>query len=129
MTYLLDTSTFLWAALGERKFLSSKAIHVLEESQASLALSSISILEIVIKYSLGKLAIPSNPKTWLPDAVLKMGLQQLSVTHRHSLDVIQLPHHHKDPFDRLLIAQARVENMSLLTPDAMIKKYRVKAVW
>lgn len=128
MKYLLDTAVFLWTCLDMREKISPKATAVLETS-SSLFLSSASVWEIAIKHSIGKLGLKGDPKEWLPDAVLKMGLKQLPVTHRHALDVAHLPNHHKDPFDRLLISQSRIEKMTLLTPDLMIKKYRVQVLW
>lgn len=58
-----------------------------------------------------------------------MGLKQLPISHRHTLGVSDLPFHHKDPFDRLLISQAQVEKMTLVTPDSVIKKYKVPVLW
>jgi PIN domain nuclease of toxin-antitoxin system len=126
--YLLDTVVFLWAAFGEESQLSRRALKIIEES-SELHFSAVSAWEIAIKYSIGKLHLKKDPRLWLPDIVLKMGLKQLPVTQRHALRIIHLPHHHKDPFDRLLVGQALTEELSLLTPDAVIKKYRVRTVW
>jgi len=126
--HLLDTAVFLWAAFGEAEKLSRKALKIIEGSD-ELYFSAVSAWEIAIKYSIGKLPLKKDPQQWLPDVVLKMGLKQLPIAQRHALRVSHLPEHHKDPFDRLLIAQALLEDMSLLTPDAAIKKYRVPVIW
>lgn len=92
-------------------------------------LSAASLWEIAIKYSAGKLVLEEDPKKWLPGVILEMGLQQLAISHRHALGVMDLPLYHKDPFDRLLISQAKIENIPIVSPDRIFKKYKVPVIW
>ncbi|MFO1518337.1 MAG: type II toxin-antitoxin system VapC family toxin [bacterium] len=128
MSYLLDTAVFLWMIFGEEEKFSRKALKIVEESD-NLYLSAASLWEIAIKFSLGKLSLQKNPDTWLPDVIGQMNLKPLPITQGHALAVAQLPYHHKDPFDRLLIGQARREEMSILSPDRVFKKYKIPLVW
>ena len=129
MKYLLDTATFLWAAADLRDQLSPVALTLLTDSGNELCLSAVSTWEIAIKHSIGKLKILENPDQLIPDLILKMNLQILPIAYQHTLAVIHLPWHHKDPFDRLLACQSQFEDLTLITPDAIFKKYKVKTVW
>lgn len=129
MKYLLDTVTFLWMFFGEKYKLSDEARQVVERDDSELHLSIVSAWEIAIKYSKGKLKLVKNPADCLPELIHQMGLKQVAISLSHALSVSSLPHHHRDPFDRLLAAQARAENLPIITPDPIFKKYRVKVVW
>lgn len=129
MKYLLDTSIFIWMLQGNKDKIPRRVEQLMEREGTQLILSSVSTWEIAIKYGLGKLELPHHPRRWLPEVVLKMGLQQLPITQTHSLGVTDLPFHHKDPFDRLLVSQAKQENLPIISPDKMFRKYRVKVVW
>ena len=128
MKLLLDTATFLWMYLGEKEHFSKKALHALEKSDV-IYLSAVSSWEIAIKFSLGKLELKTPPQDWLLNTIQLMGIESLPVYHQHSLHVAELPWHHKDPFDRLLISQSIQENLTLLSPDSVFKKYPVELVW
>jgi PIN domain nuclease of toxin-antitoxin system len=125
MKHLLDTSIFLWS-LGAEQKLNQKARDLLSSSAAELYLSAASSWEIAIKYALGTLALPKPPSQFVPHAIGLLALRSLDITHFHSLAAGELPQHHCDPFDRMLIAQARMENMLLLTADRTFLKYEVK---
>jgi PIN domain nuclease of toxin-antitoxin system len=127
MKYLLDTSVFLWSLGAEHK-LSRKARDLLSSSAAELYLSAASSWEIAIKFALGTLALPKPPSQFVPNAIGLLALRSLDVTHLHSLAAGELPSHHRDPFDRMLIAQARLENLVLLTSDRTFLKYDVKII-
>ena len=129
MKCLLDTVVFLWVIFDEREKLSRKVLSILNDGSVELYLSAVSVWEIAIKYSLGRLSLKKDPTHWLPEVILKMGLNPLSMSQRHALAVGKLPFHHKDPFDRLLICQARLEEWPVITPDAIFKKYRVPVIW
>jgi PIN domain nuclease of toxin-antitoxin system len=129
MKLILDTAVFLWMIFGEESKITKRGVKVLEDEKNELFFSVVSAWEIAIKYSIGKLQLQSHPQKWLPDVVLKIGLQQLPVLQGHALAVADLPSHHKDPFDRLLITQAKMEGMSLVSPDPIFRKYRVKTIW
>ena len=128
MKYLLDTSTFLWVYLGEVEKLPRRVVKILE-GEEELFFSVVSGWEIAIKYAIGKLLFKESPSKWLPDALLSMGIQHLPMSLRQALEVSQLKFHHKDPFDRLLAVQARMEGLSILSSDKVFKKYGVDLVW
>jgi PIN domain nuclease of toxin-antitoxin system len=127
MKYLLDTGIFLWS-LDPFENLSDDAQKVLTSGQA-VFLSAASAWEIVIKAALGKLNLPKAPSVLIPEAMGKFGVQALAISYLHALAVSELPNHHKDPFDRLLVAQARSEGMTLMTADSMCAKYPVEVLW
>lgn len=129
MKYLIDTVVFLWVIFDERNQITEKARTLLEDPKNELSFSAASAWEIAIKYSLGKLELKKNPAEWLPDLISKMGLHPLPISQRHALEVGRLPHHHRDPFDRLLVAQAKSEGLSMITPDSLFKDYEIEVVW
>jgi PIN domain nuclease of toxin-antitoxin system len=128
MRYLLDTTVFVWS-LREPERLNKKAFEILEAEDKDVFLSAVSSWEIVIKSSIGKLTLPKEPSELLTEALRNFSLQTLSVTHFHSLAVQGLPLHHRDPFDRMLVAQARSESMILLAGDSIFDKYPVETLW
>jgi len=127
MKFLLDTHAFLFA-ISEPERLSPAAGKVLLDEEASKWLSAVSLWEIIIKVQTGKLTLPLEPPYYL-DNLRQLGANLLSVDAQHSFELLQLPMLHKDPFDRLLIAQARVEKMTLLTRDESIRQYPVTTLW
>lgn len=128
MSLLLDTSVFLWMYFDEKKNLTSKALKKIEQEE-NLLLSAVSIWEIAIKYSSGKLKFDTNPKYWIDQTLREMGVSILAIHTRHLLEVSDLPFHHKDPFDRLLICQSKVEKIPLLSSDNIFKEYKVEIIW
>lgn len=90
-----------------------------------LFLSSASVWEIVVKHKLGKLRLPLPPERYVPDRVARARTMPLSIDHRHALRLSQLPLHHRDPFDRMLVAQAQVEQLPILTADRQLAAYEV----
>jgi PIN domain nuclease of toxin-antitoxin system len=124
MKYLMDTGVLIHSLISKPK-LNQRAISLLEDDSSDLYLSSASSWEIAIKAASGKLSLPASPTDVLTQAMQFLALQALDITHLHALAAGKLPHHHRDPFDRMLIAQARVENMILLTADRAFDKYDV----
>jgi PIN domain nuclease of toxin-antitoxin system len=120
---LLDTHALLWYMLGDRERI-SRSLQKRIESGPSIA-SVASLWEIAIKSALGKLEAPDD----LPALVESRGFEMLGVTSEHAWAVRELPHHHRDPFDRLLIAQARVERLPILTADPAFSRYDVEVTW
>ena len=118
MRLLLDTHVFLWVVSDSR--LLRPATRRLIASAEKVFVSSASIWEIAIKSGLGK--IDADPEL-LVDAIGDSGFAELPVTATHAARVRGLPHHHADPFDRLLVAQALSEPLRLLTADAMVLRY------
>jgi len=119
---LLDTHIVLWAA-GQPEKLSESARILLTTPENVLFFSAASIWEIVIKRGLGREDFKVNPRR-LRMMLIAHGYTELPVTSEHALTVETLPLLHKDPFDRLLLAQARTEGMSLLTTDASVSQYQ-----
>lgn len=121
MKLLLDTHLLLWAA-GEPKRLPAAARKLLNDSRNELLFSAASLWEIVIKRSLGRDDFRVDPRL-LRRGLLDNGYAELSISGEHTLAVDGLPPLHKDPFDRILIAQSMVESVTLLTTDPLLAKY------
>lgn len=128
MRLLLDTHVFLWWFLTPEK-LSDKARLLLEDPDNELLLSAASSLEIAIKSALKKLELPEPPVRYVTSRLETKGLRPLPIEHAHALRVGELPLHHRDPFDRLLIAQAQLENATLATGDPAFLLYDVDVLW
>lgn len=122
MRLLLDTHVVLWWLSGERE-ISEAAGEVIERAD-DLLLSVVSLAEIGIKASIGKLDVPDD----LDRQVQAIGLRLLSLAPGHALGVAKLPVHHRDPFDRLLIAQAAAEGLTVVTADRRFAEYPVAIV-
>lgn len=129
MSYLLDTCTFLWIIQGNRDELSTQALEVYRDSENEIFLSAVSSWEIVIKHNLGKLTLSGNPTRRLPKEIKNTGCQSLPIYHRHALEVNNIQDIHSDPFDRILVAQTKVEEFSIITPDEKIFDYEVPVIW
>lgn len=127
MRILLDTQCWLWM-VGAPERLSSAGRARLLAQENDLFLSAASAWEIAIKHALGKLRLPLEPARYVPDRLARTRTLELSVTHAHALRVGELPPHHRDPFDRLLIAQAQVEDLSIMTADPHFSAYAVQVL-
>jgi PIN domain nuclease of toxin-antitoxin system len=125
---LLDTHAFLWwvAASGE---LSRKARSAVGSARNECYVSVASAWEIAIKVSLGKLRIDGALDRFLPEQLAANGFRALAIDLKHAARVATLPFHHRDPFDRLLVAQALEEDLAMVTADPVIAKYGVNRVW
>ena len=128
MSCLLDTSTFIWWLINQSA-LSARALETMLDSRNSLLLSAASVWEIAIKVRLGKLTIKEDLADIIESQVRVNGLSLLPITVTHTLGTLSLPMHHRDPFDRLLIAQAQAEGLSLITSNAKFGKYDIVIVW
>lgn len=128
MKYLLDTGVWLWS-LWEPERISRRGRAILADLSQDVFLSAVTSWEVAIKSAAGKLHLPEAPGTYVPRRMADQGLRPLPVSHQHALAVFGLPDHHHDPFDRLLIAQANLEDMILITADRMVQKYPVEILW
>jgi PIN domain nuclease of toxin-antitoxin system len=126
MRILLDTNVFLWLQT-ERKRL-GKHLALVEDPRTERLLSAASSWEIAIKHRLGRLALPEPPQHYVPSRMRAIGAQGLAIEHRHALAVAELEPLHKDPFDRLLVAQAQTLDVTILTSDAAIAQYPVRTL-
>lgn len=127
MTYLLDTQVWLWL-LADLKRIRPELLAEFRDPRSRLLLSAASSWEIAIKWSIGRLALPEPPETFVPSRMQRSGVTGLPVQHAHALHVATLPRHHRDPFDRLLIAQAQLEGVPLVTADPAFDAYDVRVV-
>ncbi len=128
MSYLLDTQVFLWFFETPER-LSPEAIEALTDSDTTLYLSPASAWEIAIKWQLGKLTLPYPPQRYVPSRVALLLAKTLPITIEHTLAVAELAPHHRDPFDRLLVAQAVHDGMVLITADRIFERYPVAMLW
>lgn len=122
---LLDTNVVLWLLLGDRKAVSEKARAALADERNAIWVSAVSVWEIAIKRSLGKLTIEDQ---W-SRTLTSLDFDPMPVTAQHAERVEHLPWHHRDPFDRLLVAQASFEGHALVTADSRMAAYDVEVVW
>lgn len=118
MRLLLDTHVFLWWLAGDRR-LGAAELEAIREPENDVYLSAASVWEIVIKQSLGRLRTPEPASS----AALRLGIEPLSISFEHAEATASLPPLHNDPFDRVLMAQARVESLTLVTHDPAIRSY------
>ena len=128
MRLLLDTCTFLWV-VGGAKELSSRAREALADPANEVFLSAASAWEIAIKHRLGKLPLPAAPDEFVPTQRTAHGIEPLAVEEESALHVAKLPDLHRDPFDRMIVAQALVGGLLVLTPDDPIRQYPVRTLW
>ena len=128
MKLLLDTHTFIWWA-NEPEKLSGKALAACQDESNTLLLSVVSVWEMQIKKQLGKLKISRPIEELIKTQQQANGLQVLSIELAHVLSLSNLPLHHKDPFDRLLIAQASVEGATVVSVDPAFSSYGISVLW
>lgn len=128
MKVLLDTHCWLWWLVEPEK-LSETAREIMTNFEHELWLSVASIWEIGIKVKTGKLELPQTPEILIPQQIQADQLETLLITPRHALKAANLPLHHQDPFDRMLIAQTQLENLFLLTDDNAFAFYNIKTLW
>ena len=130
MTYLLDAHTFLWWA-RDNPALSQSARSAIQNPNNHIALSVASVWELSLKCSLGKLPDfePFQNSTLLSQFLLSQGIRLLPIMLGDIAQAASLPMHHKDPFDRIIVAQAQRQKMTLVSKDETLKSYAVQVVW
>lgn len=128
MNLLLDTHTFLWWITDDQQ-MSARALKFIANNQNRLYWSAASSWEVAIKYALGKLPLPDAPEVFLSTELGKNRIESLPIIDMHAYRAGQLPRHHRDPFDRMLVAQAQVENLKLISDDPQISLYNVEVYW
>jgi PIN domain nuclease of toxin-antitoxin system len=128
LKYLLDTGVWLWS-LWEPERISRKAREEITDLSNEVFFSAVSSWEVAIKATAGKLTLPEPPASYVPGRMADQGLRPLPLTHPHALGVYDLPLYHRDPFDRLLIAQAKLEDLIFVTADRLFEQYPVESLW
>ncbi len=128
MRLLLDAHTLIWAVDNPAK-LGPDATSLLQDPTNDLLLSAGTIWEISIKTGLGKLSLSLPFRQWMDQAIHDLGANVLPITVEYADAQSRLPSHHGDPFDRLLVAQAQVENIQLISIDAVFDQYEINRVW
>jgi PIN domain nuclease of toxin-antitoxin system len=128
MNVLLDTHAFLWWVTSDSQ-LSNTAKAIIADPSNTVYFSVVSAWEIIIKERTGKLSLPEPPEIYIPSRLASNQFVSLTVQMQHVLQISSLPEHHRDPFDRLLIAQSQVEQLPILTVDRMFNQYAVSLIW
>ncbi len=127
MRLLLDTQVWLWLQTTPER-ISRATSKRIADPEAELLLSTASAWEIAIKYGLGKLPLPVPPEEYVPSRLRMSKTEPLAIRLDHVLRVATLPHKHRDPFDRLIVAQAKLEGLPIVTADAVFGEYEVEIV-
>ena len=128
MKYLLDTHCFVWMAVAPQR-LNATAQAALRDGGNELYLSAASAWEVAIKQAIGKLTLPEPPEAWVLRQMRALDLLALPIQPIHALRTAQLPSQHRDPFDRLLVSQALIEGLTLVTADEQLRAYPVPLLW
>lgn len=128
MRLLLDAHTLIWA-VDDRTRLGANALASLEDSGNSLRCSAGTIWEISIKVGLGKLSLTLSYQEWMEQALRDLGAMVLPITIQHAAAQSRLPAHHGDPFDRLLVSQAQVEELPIVSADTIFDTYGIPRIW
>ena len=128
MTLLLDTHTLLWFLTNDSS-LSTRARSAIEDPANITHVSAASLWEVAIKSALGKLKLPAPYADIFPRQLETNGFGLLPITPAHCAELLTLPFHHRDPFDRMLLAQAKAEGLTLVTDDGQFAAYGVPLLW
>ncbi len=128
MKALLDTHTFLWW-ITDDSHLSETAAAIISNGDNDIFLSAASGWEMAIKARLGKLELPPNIEHFVAEQLAINNFTALPIQMTHALHVYSLPDYHKDPFDRLLLAQAQLEELTIITTNSLIAQYSIKVIW
>jgi PIN domain nuclease of toxin-antitoxin system len=128
MKLLLDSHALIWAVDHPSKLSGNAKIH-LEDPANELFISAATIWEIAIKVGLGKLTLSFSYQIWIEQAIRDLGASILPITVEFAAAQSQLPNHHRDPFDRMLVAQSLVANISLVSGEALLDNYGISRIW
>ncbi len=128
MRLLLDTHCWLWWITKPEK-LAPRAQSLIMDGRNEVLLSAASSWEIAIKHAIGKLPLPEEPETFVASRLTRDAITPFLITHSHALHVGSLPRYHRDPFDRLLISQAQLESVPIMTTDRQFEPYDVEIIW
>lgn len=128
MKLIIDTCTFLWI-VGDARALSRRARELFQSVDNEVYLSTASAWEIAVKHGLGRLPLPEPPERFVPGMRERHGILSLAIDEESALHVSRLPAIHRDPFDRMIVAQAIVHGLTILTPDPLVTQYPGRTTW
>ena len=128
MKALLDTHVFLWSLLGDER-LSARARTLLEDARNEVYFSAASAFEIALKVTKGRLDLPEPPEILIPSRLASFAFEAMPISVDHAVRAAQLPPIHADPWDRLLIAQAQIEGLPIVSADPLVAQYDVVTIW
>ncbi len=128
MRALLDTHAFLWWITDDPR-LSARAREIIGDGSHTLFFSAASGWEIAIKAQLGRLQLPDKADSFVLEQLSANAFNSLPIQLSHALHILNLPRHHRDPFDRMLVAQSQLEELPILTADPLIAQYQVEVIW
>ena len=128
MKLLLDTCTFLWVLAGTVD-VSDRVVEAFRAPENEVYLSAASAWEMAIKHASGRLMLPRPPERLIPAERAARAILPLAIDEESALHVSRLPHLHRDPFDRILVAQAIVHGLTILTPDPLVTQYPDRTMW
>lgn len=123
---LLDTHVFLWLQTEPERL--GGSLRLIEDPAADLLLSAASSWEIAIKHGLGRLPLPDPPDEYVPERIRFSGIIALPIEHSHALAVSELPPLHRDPFDRMIVAQAMLLDVPIITADPAVMQYEIETI-
>ena len=129
MRVLLDTHAFLWWASARGARLSDRVRELLSDGATDAAFSIASVWEIAIKVGGGRMVLPDVVERYVPDRLRHYGFELMAIELTHAIRAGALPPFHRDPFDRMLIAQAQIEGLPIVTADPAISRYDVETIW
>ncbi|MCY3547206.1 MAG: type II toxin-antitoxin system VapC family toxin [Gemmatimonadetes bacterium] len=127
MSYLLDTHCWLWLQTTPER-LPAELLDILADRSVGLFLSAASAWELGVKHAAGRIELPESPGDYVREGMRRGGVRELSMSHSHALEAAALPPHHRDPVDRMLVAQARLERLTLVTADRVLAAYDVDLI-
>src|SRR6185503_16449106 len=128
MKILLDTHTFLWFIMGDTR-ISAESRRLIEDTNNEKLVSLASLWEMAIKLNLGKLSLAGSFEAIIPNQIKLNGFELLNIEVSHITAVSTLPQHHRDPFDRMLVAQCKVERLPILSADIAFDSYLLNRLW
>jgi len=128
MKALLDTHIFLWWIADDPR-LPSSVKEIIADGRNELFFSAASCWEIAIKLQLGRISLPEKPDIFIADQLSKNAIRSLPIQASHALYVFNLPPLHRDPFDRIIVAQAKLEKLPVITSDPLIRQYKINIIW
>ncbi|HXX57697.1 MAG TPA: type II toxin-antitoxin system VapC family toxin [Thermodesulfovibrionales bacterium] len=128
MKAILDTHVFLWWLTDDPRLL-GQVRRIIADGENELFLSAASCWEISIKYQLKRLTLPDKPDVFISDQMAENAIRGLPILASHALHVFHLPRLHRDPFDRMIVSQSRLERLPVMTSDPLISQYKVPIIW